>query len=460
MEGSQEARQSSEAKSLGIFRFVKRILGFFRSNWLVLGFGLACVLGYFFPHVAARGGIIHSEYSILYGAIGSIFLINGMQLSPAKLKEHATNWRLHIIVQGINLVLIPVIQLIIVRTVIIASGVSSGTIDASILVGMVVVSCIPTTIASNVVMTRNAGGDEAAAIIEVVIGNVVGSFLSPWLIYGFLPNDEEFESLKPAKSDTLGPMYANVMQQLGLSVLLPLVIGQSLRWTLPKRVAWALRTFYLGQFCSVMLMLVAWSTFSGAFQTGALTALPKSSVIFNVFVNIAEYVLFTAICYWITSPPKVLARLINMYVADSRLSLWLPSIIRRAVMVRKMPEELVVAVCFCGAAKTASVGIPLAAAMWSQLDNFTISSIQVPVLLYTVEQVFVGQFFTIFFKWWLCRSKQRTGDTESTTTREQIYAIEEHEDGAHGSGEDRNCGISAELIDQDALQEKDASRPQ
>lgn len=137
-------------------------------------------------------------------------------------------------------------------------GVSSGAIDASILVGMVVVSCIPTTIASNVVMTRNAGGDEAAAIIEVVIGNVVGSILSPWLIYGFLPNGGEFDSLKPAKADTLGPMYANVMQQLGLSVLLPLVVGQSLRWTLPKQVAWTLRTFYLAQFCSVLLMLVAW----------------------------------------------------------------------------------------------------------------------------------------------------------------------------------------------------------
>lgn len=61
--------------------------------------------------VAARGGVIRSEYSILYGGIGLIFFINGMQLSPAKLKEHSTNWRLHIVVQGINLVLIPVIQL-------------------------------------------------------------------------------------------------------------------------------------------------------------------------------------------------------------------------------------------------------------------------------------------------------------------------------------------------------------
>ena len=54
--------------------------------------------------------MIRSEYSILYGVISLIFLINAMQLSPEKLKEHALNWRLHIVVQGINLLVIPIIQ--------------------------------------------------------------------------------------------------------------------------------------------------------------------------------------------------------------------------------------------------------------------------------------------------------------------------------------------------------------
>ncbi|KAI0180235.1 hypothetical protein GGR52DRAFT_234028 [Hypoxylon sp. FL1284] len=444
--------------SRGSVRVVKKILGFVWSNWLVLGFGIACVLGYFFPHVAARGGMIRSEYSILYGGIGLIFFINGMQLSSEKLKEHATNWRLHIVVQGISLVLIPVIQLVIVRIVIAAGGVSSGTVDASILVGMVVVSCIPTTIASNVVMTRNTGGDEAAAIIEVVIGNVVGSFISPWLIYAFLPGGGEFESLRPAEADTLGPMYANVMQQLGLSALVPLAVGQALRWTVPKQVAWTLKTFYLAQFCSVLMMLVAWSTFSGAFQTGALTALPKTSVIFNVFLNVAEYILFTAVCYWIASPPEFLARLVNSYVADSRLCPRLPSIVKRAVTIKKMPKELVVAVCFCGAAKTTGVGIPLAGAMWSQLDNFTIASIQVPVLLYTVEQVFVAQFFTIFFRWWLRRAEKGISDAESNTSREQTDNIAGR-DGAHSKQEngEHDVEVPVELIDANASGEKHIS---
>jgi sodium/bile acid cotransporter 7 len=126
------------------------------------------------------------------------------------------------------------------------------------LIGMVVVSAIPTTIASNVVMTRNSGGDEAAAIIEVVIGNVLGPFIAPGLIYGFIPSDPEFDAVRPASPSTLGPMYANVMKQLGLSVLIPLAVGQALRWTCSKQVEWTLKTFRLAKICSLCMVLLVW----------------------------------------------------------------------------------------------------------------------------------------------------------------------------------------------------------
>ena len=61
--------------------------------------------------VAAHGGVIRSEWTILYGSVAIIFLVSGMQLAPDKLKSNLMHWRLHAIVQGTSFVLIPVVQL-------------------------------------------------------------------------------------------------------------------------------------------------------------------------------------------------------------------------------------------------------------------------------------------------------------------------------------------------------------
>lgn len=143
--------------------------------------------------------------------------------------------------------------------VIIAAGdLSTHVIDISVLIGMLVTSCLPTTIASNVVMTRNAGGDDAAAIIEVVIGNVFGSFLSPALIYGLIPNRPEFQPWMPASPSTLGSMYENVAKKLSLTVIAPLVVGQTLRMLFKKQIVWFVQKLHLGKVATFFLCTLVW----------------------------------------------------------------------------------------------------------------------------------------------------------------------------------------------------------
>lgn len=130
-------------------------------------------------------------------------------------------------------------------------------------------------------------------------------------------------------------------------------------------------------------------------------------------MNLAVYGLFTLICFFAARPPPWLCARVNPHIADSVFATrFLPNILRRFLRLRRMSREETIAVCFCGAAKTTSLGIPLVSAMWRDSDNLTVSLLQVPVLLYTVEQVFIAQGLVYFFKWYLRRSGKRDSESE------------------------------------------------
>lgn len=128
----------------------------------------------------------------------------------------------------------------------------------------------------------------------------------------------------------------------------------------------------------------------------------------------ALYLLLTALCLLFSRPPLRLARALNPHLGDGPLARrYLPSArLRRALGVRSMSREQAVAVCFCGAAKTTSLGIPLVEAMWAEADSTTRSYIQIPVLLYTVEQVFLAQMLVHFFRWYLRRGRLADAEAE------------------------------------------------
>lgn len=131
-------------------------------------------------------------------------------------------------------------------------------------------------------------------------------------------------------------------------------------------------------------------------------------------MNIGLYTLFTVICFVMARPPHDLVK----RAMSSRLaSHSIPRPIRHFITPRQMSKEQAIAVCFCGAAKTTSVGIPLVAAMWSSLPTLKVAFLQIPVLLYTMEQVFLAQGLVYVFRWYMKRKVHSDLDTESTRTR-------------------------------------------
>jgi len=82
--------------------------------------------------------------------------------------------------------------------------------------GMVICSCLPLTVNSVFVLTKSSGGDEAAAIFNAAFGNMVGIFLSPALILGYIGVSGKVDLL-------------TVFMKLVLKVVVPIVVGQILQ---------------------------------------------------------------------------------------------------------------------------------------------------------------------------------------------------------------------------------------
>ncbi|KAE8154732.1 putative sodium bile acid cotransporter [Aspergillus avenaceus] len=382
---------------------LKQLLLFILHQWLLIGIGAVCVLAYYFPDVAKHGGAIRSEYSILYGAMALIFLISGLSIPRQKLLLHFLNWRLHILVQAFSFLFIPALILAVVH--IILAGDSDGVIDRAVLAGYVLTACIPTTIASNVVMTRSAGGDDAAALVEVLIANFLGPFITAAWTVTLLPQSAEFEPWRDSGGD-LSDMYRDVFKQLGLSVLLPLVVGQLVRWTWPDKTAHVLQKYHISKIGTVCLLLLVWSTFSSCFATGALQTLSTQSIIFTVCFNVALYIFLTVICFYLCRPPEILR--------SSRYG---------KHVFQRIPAEETIAVCFCGPAKSTALGIPLLYAMWTPVDLYLKAKTSVPVLLYTTEQICIAHFFVHVFKRWKNRVN-RKGDLEGCRVQGEVESGE------------------------------------
>jgi sodium/bile acid cotransporter 7 len=172
-------------------------------------------------------------------------------------------------------------------------------------------------------------------------------------------------------------------------------------------------------------------------------------------MNLALYAAFTIVCFYAAYPPDVVTKHVNAYVADSKLGTRLPSIVRRAITIKRMPKDQVVAVCLCGAAKTQALGIPLANAMWAEHSNTTVSLIQIPVLLYTMEQVFAAQFLTILFRWWLKRDENKESDEESEVAEPTLESRQSTDASGANLGNEKGHDEIRRNVDVHTLQEKE-----
>ena len=82
--------------------------------------------------------------------------------------------------------------------------------------GLLAMAAVPTTVNMCVALTRSAGGNEALAIFNAVIGNILGVVLTPFLLLRLLGTSSQLSII-------------DAVVKLSKKVVLPLVVGQMCR---------------------------------------------------------------------------------------------------------------------------------------------------------------------------------------------------------------------------------------
>ncbi|KAK4054185.1 LRR receptor-like serine/threonine-protein kinase RGI2 [Microbotryomycetes sp. JL201] len=349
---------------------IRWILSIILDQWFLIGIGIVIALAHSFPDVAKEGGVIKSEYTISYLAVAIIFFISGLSLPLENLIKRIWDWRLHLVTQVTSFLFFPAVVYAIVNCVRTADP-RFERFDKYALTGMVVMGCVPTTISSNVVMTGQAGGDESAATIEVMIGNLLGTFLSPALLDMFMSGPWSFG--KPVASGGGGQskIYRQVLAQLGYTVFIPLTVGETVQYFFPQQVKWTRTAFRLGKVGSVCLLLVIWATFSTAFAENVFEVLSGETIAFIVTVNIGLYMFHSVLLF-------LLARKV-------------PFKHRRRVSGPLFDTSTTIPLLFCAAAKGVALGGPIVSILYGGLTPVAAATVSLPLVIYQGSQVALGQ---------------------------------------------------------------------
>lgn len=218
-----------------------------RKRWFLFGIVAVISLANVFPPLGAKGGPLRPEITVKYCAVSLIFFISGLSLKSEELSKAITQVRLHVFIQSYTLLFIPLAVTFLVK------GLSlTSFIDHAYLSGLHVVGCMPPPVSSAVLLTKSVGGNVAAAIFNSAFGSFLGIIVTPVLLLTLV-------------GTTATIPFVSVFTQLSMTVLLPLLTGQIVRYFVKEWLEKKSPPF--GTIGSCILLLIIYTTFCDTFAS-------------------------------------------------------------------------------------------------------------------------------------------------------------------------------------------------
>jgi sodium/bile acid cotransporter 7 len=266
-------------------------------------------------------------------AIGLLFFLYGVRLSTAEAVAGLTNWKLHIAILATTFAVFPLVGLLL-------RGVIEPVVGAGLAAGFVLLCLVPSTVQSNIVFTRMAGGDTAAAVVAASLSNLIGVFLTPTLVAVTLSANAEVSTRS--------------VLRIIVQFLLPFIVGQIVR---PVLGGWVTRNDgWLKHVDRSSILFVVFLAFAAGTTAGVWSRVSVGSII---GITALCLMLLALACGWLVA----LARLLGF------------------------SRQVGIALLFCGSNKSLATGLPMASVLFAPHD---VALIVLPLMIYHQLQIIAG----------------------------------------------------------------------
>jgi solute carrier family 10 (sodium/bile acid cotransporter), member 7 len=211
-----------------------------KQLFLPLGLILAIIFALLIP----AGGAFISDYSGLKILVFIIFLVSGYQTGSKGLALNKNLAVLFLVAALISLLLAPLLGLIVSKIL---------NFPFHLAMGLIIISTVPPTISSGVVITQVSGGNSVLALFLTITLNLLGIFSMPFVL------DLCLKAAGPVDIDQIA-----LLNKMLLSVLLPFIIGKTIRNLRRKPKILPLWS-YINSGCVILIVYSSLATSRAAF---------------------------------------------------------------------------------------------------------------------------------------------------------------------------------------------------
>ena len=328
---------------------LEKFRAFTSKNFFLLGMMVVVALARAFPQLGKNGGVLRPELFIgRYGVTG-IFLLSGLSLELSELSQSIRNFKLNGLTQFANFVLWPLLLgLPLTKSL---ETFLPGLLPKPLLDGILIMACLPTTVNMCVILASAAGGNVATALVNAVIGNIAGIFLTPALLLRFLGTSIDLP-------------FVQMIVKLCNKVLVPVAIGQGLRAT-PMKEVYSNNSKKFKRVQEYILLGIVWNAFCNAFTKGMGLGLKQSAALL-VLMPILHLTSIAGMFSLFTSKPLGCTR------------------------------DEAVAATLCASHKTLAFGLPLISTIFQGNEN--LAAYSAPIMIMHPTQLVLGSILVSKFK--------------------------------------------------------------